>query len=337
MITTRVAVLGAGSWGTTLADLLARKGARVTLWSYEAEVATLIGEVHENPAYLPGVRLHDSLAATTDAQAAVRDADVLLSVSPAQHVRRVIAEAAPALREDARLVSASKGIEQGTLATMAEVFRDVLPAGVAASASFLSGPSFALEVARAQPTAVTLASRDEQAALEMQLLFQTPYFRVYTSDDVAGVELGGALKNVIALAAGMATGLGLGHNATAALITRGLAEIARLAAALGANPLTLSGLAGMGDLILTCTGSLSRNRHVGIELGRGRPLEDVLGEMTMVAEGVHTAKAARALALREGTEMPIVNEVNEVLFGDTTAREALERLMLREPKPELWS
>lgn len=332
-----VAVLGAGSWGTTLANLLAKKGCRVRLWSYETEVAETINGEHENPAYLPGVELHPSLRAVTSAAETVENASVIVSVSPAQHVRRVLGDARAAVDANAIVVSASKGIETGTLATMAEVCADTLPESVARSASFLSGPSFAVEVAREQPTAVTIASHDPAAAQRMQALFQTSYFRVYTSSDVAGVELGGALKNVIALAAGMATGLGLGHNATAALITRGLAEIARLASARGANPLTLSGLAGMGDLILTCTGSLSRNRHVGIELGRGRNVHDVLDEMTMVAEGVHTTRAAHALAIQEGIEMPIVAEVNAVLFGDTTARTALENLMLREPKPELWS
>jgi glycerol-3-phosphate dehydrogenase (NAD(P)+) len=336
-VSSKVAVLGAGSWGTTLANLLAKKGCRVKIWSYETEVAELINTVHENPAYLPGVALDASLSAVTSPLDAVADASVVVSVSPAQHVRRVITQASAALRPDVLIVSASKGIEKETLATMAAVFADVLPRSVAHGATFLSGPSFAIEVAREQPTAVTVASRDEQAAVRAQALFQTAYFRVYTSSDVAGVELGGALKNVVALAAGMAAGLGLGHNAAAALITRGLAEIARLAAARGANPLTLSGLAGMGDLLLTCTGDLSRNRHVGIELGRGRALHEILAEMTMVAEGVHTARAAHALAMQEGISMPIVAEVNAVLFGDTTAREALENLMLREPKPELWS
>jgi len=217
---------------------------------------------------------------------------------------------------------------------MAEVLRDVLPAEVAASAAFLSGPSFALEVARGLATAVTIASADHDAAVRAQQLFQTPYFRVYTSTDVVGVELGGALKNVIAIAAGMAVGLGLGNNATAALITRGLAEITRLGMARGADIRTLSGLSGMGDLILTCTGELSRNRHVGVELGLGRRLGAILSEMTMVAEGIDTARAAHALARREGIEMPIVEQVHAVLFEGTNARDALETLMLREPKPE---
>ncbi|MGH7449436.1 MAG: NAD(P)H-dependent glycerol-3-phosphate dehydrogenase, partial [Longimicrobiales bacterium] len=254
----------------------------------------------------------------------------------AQHVRGVMADAVKGMRRDAIVVGASKGIETTTLKTMAQVLAEVLPAEAAARACFLSGPSFALEVAQEQPTAVTIASHDEAAAAQAQDVFQTAYFRCYTSTDVAGVELGGALKNVIAVAAGMAVGLGLGHNAAAALITRGLAEITRLGVKLGANPLTLAGLAGMGDLILTCTGGLSRNRHVGVELGKGRSLDDVLAEMTMVAEGVQTTRAAHALALRSGIEMPIVAEVHAVLFEERTAAEAVENLMLREPKAELW-
>lgn len=330
-----VAVLGAGAWGTTLADLLARKGAEVRLWALEAEVAEAVSTRHENPVYLRGIPLHETLQATTSAADAVAGAGVVVSVSPSQHVRGVLSSAAPAVAGDALVVSASKGIERDTLATMAEVVEAVLPAHAPRSC-YLSGPSFALEVARGQPTAVTVASADAQAARTAQVLFQTPYFRVYTSDDVRGVELAGALKNVIALAAGMATGLGLGHNARAALITRGLAEIARLGVALGANPLTFAGLAGMGDLILTCTGELSRNRAVGQALGEGRTLEEILAGMNVVAEGVETTRAARALAERAGIEMPIVAEIHAVLFEGRRAREAVENLMLREPKPELW-
>lgn len=332
----RVAVIGAGSWGTALANLLSKKDCEVTLWSYEADVATAITEEHRNPRYLSEVPLHESLRATTSLEEALAGADHVVSVSPAQHVRRVMADAAAYMKPDALVISASKGIETTSLQTMAQVHAEVLPRPAASRACFLSGPSFALEVAQEQPTAVTIASHDANAAETAQQLFQTPYFRAYTSDDVVGVELGGALKNVIAVAAGMGVGLGLGHNATAALITRGLAEITRLGMRFGANPLTLSGLAGMGDLILTCTGGLSRNRHVGVELGRGRAIDDVLGEMTMVAEGVQTTKAAHALAQRAGIEMPIVAEVHAVLFEGTTAAEALENLMLREPKPELW-
>jgi glycerol-3-phosphate dehydrogenase (NAD(P)+) len=332
----RIGIIGAGSWGTALGDLLAGKGCDVALWSYEDDVAEAINARHENPRYLRGVRLDPSLRCTTSLEDAVHGAEFVVSVSPAQFVRGVLARATPALREDVTLVSASKGIERDTLCTMAEVIEETLPAAAVARATFLSGPSFAAEVARRLATAVTVAGRDGGAARAVQALFQTSYFRVYTSDDVVGVELGGALKNVIALAAGMAVGLGLGHNASAALMTRGLAEIARLGVARGANPLTFSGLAGMGDLILTCTGELSRNRHVGVELGRGRRLADVLGEMSMVAEGVDTTRAAHALAARMGIEMPIVAEVHAVLFEGRPPPAALEKLMLREPKPEFW-
>jgi len=332
----RVAVLGAGGWGTTLANLLAKKGSRVVLWSYEPEVAEAINQQRENRRYLRGIGLSPTLRAETDPAATVRGATVVLSASPAQHVRGVLEQVLPVLDEGALVVSASKGIEVGTLQTMAQVLAQLLSPALAARACYLSGPSFALEVAREQATAVTVASTDQAAALRAQQLFQTPYFRVYTSDDVAGVELGGSLKNVMAIAAGMAVGLGLGYNATAALITRGLAEMMRLGVALGANPLTLSGLAGMGDLILTCTGELSRNRHVGIELGRGRRLEEVLGETSMVAEGVDTTRSSFALARSVGIEMPIIAEVHAVLFEGRPAAEALANLMLREPKPELW-
>ena len=331
-----IGVIGAGNWGTALANLLAKKGSPVRLWAFEPDVAEAINARHENPRYLRGVQLHPALRATTDLADAVTGAAFVVSVSPAQHVRTVLGRVAPDLPPDALLVSASKGIEKSTLHTMAEVLLEVLPEGTARHASFLSGPSFALEVAREQPTAVTVASLDEDAAAHVQRLFQTSYFRVYTTADVTGVELGGALKNVIALAAGMAAGLGLGHNAIAALITRGLAEMGRLGEALGAERQTLAGLAGMGDLILTCTGDLSRNRYVGVELGRGRTLNDILSGMDMVAEGVDTARAAHALAQRVGIEMPIVAEVHAVLFEGRTAPEALENLMLREPKPEVW-
>jgi glycerol-3-phosphate dehydrogenase (NAD(P)+) len=330
----RIGVIGAGSWGTALANLLAKQGHEVTVWSFEPDVADAINTRHENPRYLSEIRLSPELRASGDLRATVRDAGMLLSVSPAQHVRGVMTDAASAMRKDALVVSASKGIEQDRLSTMAQVLAQVLPSS--ASTAYLSGPSFALEVAQEMPTAVTIASHDEAVAARAQELFQTAYFRAYTSDDVVGVELGGALKNVIAVAAGMVAGLGLGHNTTAALITRGLAEITRLAIEMGANPLTLSGLAGMGDLILTCTGGLSRNRHVGVELGKGRSLDDVLAGMTMVAEGVATTRAAHALAQRTGIEMPIVSEVHAVLFENKPAREALEALMLREPKAELW-
>jgi glycerol-3-phosphate dehydrogenase (NAD(P)+) len=332
----RIGVVGAGSWGTTLANLLAKKGHPVRLWSFEEDVTKAINATRENSVYLAGVALDERLTATSELAEAVGDAQVVLSVSPSQHVRNVMAEASRSLQPDALVVSASKGIETRSLETMAEVLADVLPPALGSSICFLSGPSFATEVSLEQPTAVTVAGRDADAARRTQDLFQTDYFRVYTSDDVMGVELGGALKNVMALAAGMAAGLGLGHNTRAALITRGLAEMTRLGIALGAQPLTFAGLAGMGDLILTCTGELSRNRTVGFALGQGRKLDEVLGEMRMVAEGVETARAAHALAEREGIEMPIVAEVHAVLFEGRPADEAVRNLMLREPKPEVW-
>ncbi|HUG41034.1 MAG TPA: NAD(P)H-dependent glycerol-3-phosphate dehydrogenase [Longimicrobiales bacterium] len=332
----RVAVAGAGSWGTTLANLLAKKGHPVVLWSFEEDVVEAITRTRTNPVYLPDVPLDDRLRATASLEEAVEGADVLVSVSPSQHVRQVMRRAARVMSRNALVVSASKGIETATLETMAEVLEDVLPEGTHRSTCFLSGPSFATEVAREQPTAVTVAARDTAAARQAQELFQTDYFRVYTSHDVIGVELGGSLKNVMALAAGMVAGLGYGHNTRAALITRGLAEMSRLGVSLGANPLTFMGLAGMGDLILTCTGELSRNRSVGYALGQGRKLDDVLREMRMVAEGVETSRAAHDLAQREGIEMPIVAEVHAVLFEGRPPDEAVRSLMLREPKAELW-
>ena len=331
----RVAVAGAGSWGTTLANLLAKKGHPVVLWSFEDEVTNAVNDTGMNTVYLPDVRLSENLRATSSLAEAVEGAEVVVSVSPSQHVRTIMRRAAQVMHRDTLVVSASKGIETSTLETMAEVLEDVLPEGTHRSTCFLSGPSFATEVAREHPTAVTIAARDTDAARRAQALFQTDYFRVYTSHDVIGVELGGSLKNVMALAAGMVSGLGFGHNTRAAMITRGLAEMSRLGTALGANPLTFMGLAGMGDLILTCTGELSRNRNVGFALGQGRRLADVLGEMRMVAEGVETSRAAHALAQREGIEMPIVAEVHAVLFEDRSPRDAVVNLMQREPKAEI--
>lgn len=332
----RIGVIGAGSWGTTLANLLSLKGHEVVVWSFEADVAEAINVEHRNVTYLPDIALDEGLRATVDLCEAVEGAGVVLSVTPSQHVRGVIAGVAETLRPETLVVSASKGIETASLQTMAEVLDDVLPEPVNGHLCFLSGPTFAVEVAKQEPTAVTVASHHPRLARQAQALFQTAYFRVYTSTDVPGVELGGAVKNVIALAAGMATGLGLGHNTIAALITRGLAEITRLGVALGANPMTFAGLAGMGDLILTCTGGLSRNRSVGEQLGRGRALDEVLGEMKMVAEGVETARATHRLAQREGVEMPIAAEVYAVLFDGRPPATAVRNLMTREPKPEVW-
>ena len=332
----RIAVVGAGSWGTALANLLAKKGLETVLWSFEADVAAAIRREHRNPTYLSEIVLDPRLRVTESIPEAVEGAAVVVSVSPSHVVRTVMGQAAAHVREDALVVSASKGIEERSLHTMDGVLTEVLGQGSEERTAFLSGPSFALEVALEHPTAVTMASRNAEAAQRAQGLFQTDYFRVYTNPDVAGVELGGALKNVIAIAAGVVDGLGFGHNTRAALITRGLAEITRLGVALGADALTFAGLAGMGDLILTCTGALSRNHTVGVELGRGRPIGEILGGMTMVAEGVRTARAARELAERQGIEMPIVEEVYALLYEDRPPRDAVENLMLREPKPEQW-
>jgi glycerol-3-phosphate dehydrogenase (NAD(P)+) len=332
----RVAVVGAGSWGTALANVLAKKGIETVLWSYEREVAEAIEREHRNPRYLSEIALDPRLRATCELVAAVEGAEVVVSVSPSHVVRDVLGSAAPHLRGDTLVVSASKGIEVETLKPMDGVLADILPPALAHRAAFLSGPSFALEVGQEYPTAVTMASRDEDAARTAQELFQTDYLRVYTNTDVTGVEIGGALKNVIAIASGVVDGLGFGHNTRAALITRGLAEMTRLGVALGADPLTFSGLAGMGDLILTCTGALSRNRAVGVDLGKGLSLEEILGGMTMVAEGVRTTRSARDLAHRTGVEMPIVEEVYALLYEGRPAREAVENLMLRAPKAERW-
>ena len=333
----RAAVIGAGAWGTALADLLARKGVPTTLWSHEPEVSECIERDRVNCRYLDGVPLDERLRATSSMQEAVEGAAWVLSVSPSHVVRPVMTDAARYLAPDAVVVSASKGIENESLMSMDEVLGEVLPPRAAAETVYLSGPSFALEVAQGHPTAVTVASRSAQAAERAQELFQTPRFRVYTASDVRGVELGGALKNVIAIAAGAAEGLGFGHNTRAALITRGLAEITRLGVAAGAQPRTFAGLAGMGDLILTCTGALSRNRTVGFELGKGRQLPEILGSMAAVAEGVRTARSARDLAARMEIEMPIVETVYAMLYEGMAARDAVEALMLREPKAEHWS
>jgi glycerol-3-phosphate dehydrogenase (NAD(P)+) len=330
-----IAVIGAGSWGTALAKVLADKGHAVTLWARAPEHAAEIQDQRVNAKYLPGAMLPATLTATADLEAAVRDKRFVVSVVPSHTVRDVLGRAGKAMRGDAIVVSASKGIENETLATMDEVLKDILPARVGSQLAFLSGPSFAKEVGAGLPTAVVMASRDRRIAEESAALFIGERFRVYTSDDVPGVELGGALKNVMAIAAGVADGLGLGFNSRAALITRGLAEISRLAVRKAANPLTLAGLAGLGDLVLTCTGDLSRNRQVGMGLGRGQTLREVLAGMSQVAEGVKTTKSAHDLAQRLGVEMPITDAMYRIVYEDQPAREAVHALMGRAPKHEL--
>jgi len=331
---TRVAVVGAGSWGTALSAVLSKKGHDVCLWAYEPEVADQISRDRENGSYLSGIKLPENLRSTADLGRALRGAEIVVSVSPAQVVGPVMAEAAPHIVDDALIISASKGIETTTLRRMDEVIAQVLSPAQIDRFTVLSGPSFALEVANEIPTAVVAASKSEDAAVAVQDLFQTEYLRVYTGSDVIGVELGGALKNVVALGAGVVAGLGCGHNTLAALITRGLAEMCRLGVAMGADASTFSGLAGMGDLFLTCTGMLSRNRTVGYRLGQGEALETILGEMSALAEGVATAHAVHDLAAQYGVEMPIAEEVFGILTQGNDPERALKNLMERDPKPE---
>lgn len=328
-----IAVLGAGSWGTTLANLLACKGETVRIWAYEAEVVAAINRQRENPMFLPGVPLAASLRAEADAPSAVAGADVIVSASPSHAVRSVLLRVADAVKPGTLVVSVTKGIETDTLALMSQVYAECAP-GVRFAA--LSGPSFAAEVCQGQPTAVVAAALDDATARDAQQVFATPAFRVYSGRDVIGVELAGALKNVIAIAAGILEGLGLGHNPRAALITRGLAEITRLGLAMGADPATFAGLAGMGDLVLTTTGSLSRNRTLGVELASGLSLEEHRRAHRSVAEGVNTARAGAALGARYGVELPIVHQVCEVLFSGKPPGEGIAELMGRELKPEQW-
>ena len=330
---TLVAVLGAGSWGTTLANLLAAKGESVRLWAYEPEVVEAINRSHETSVFLPGVRLEAGLHAFTDPREAVADAPVIVSAPPSHAVRSVVNRIRGVVRPGTLVVSATKGIETDTLALMSAVFEECLPEARFAA---LSGPSFAIEVCQGQPTLVVAAARDESTARDAQRIFATPRFRVYSHDDVVGVELAGALKNVIAIAAGILEGLGMGHNPRAALITRGLAEITRLGVALGAKPLTFAGLAGIGDLILTTTGDLSRNRGLGVALGQGHTLDEYRAAHRSVAEGANTSKAGAALGVRTGVELPITQKVCEVLFSGKPAREGIAELMARELKSEQW-
>lgn len=328
----QAAVLGAGSWGTALAMHLARTGHPVRLWARDPALVRDMLARRANAVYLPDVAFPAGLQATDSLDYALDDAELVVCAVPSHGVRSVIRAAAPLLHRHATVVSATKGIESDTLLRISQVLDEELLHRH--SVVVLSGPSFAAEVAREMPTAVCVASGDTAAAEQVQGEFRSRYLRLYASDDVVGVEIGGALKNVIAIAAGVVEGMGIGHNALAALITRGLVEMSRLAGALGARRETLAGLTGLGDLVLTCTGSLSRNRHVGMELARGRPLAEITGSMKMVAEGVRTTAAALALGERHGVELPITVQMHAVLEGRTTARAAVEELMLRRQRAE---
>jgi glycerol-3-phosphate dehydrogenase (NAD(P)+) len=328
-------VIGAGAFGTALATVLAQNGNNVRLWTRSREHAAAIEAQRENAAYLPGVVLAPAIEATADLEWALAGAERVVCAIPVQATRAVMQSAAPFLPSQVPIVSVAKGIENTTLLTVTELLEDCLPEVHHPYLAALSGPSFAEELARRMPTAVTIASHREKIATLWQSAFQTDTFRLYTSGDVVGVQLGGALKNVIAIAAGISDGLGFGHNARAALVTRGLAEMTRLAMAKGANPLTLSGLSGIGDLMLTCTSELSRNRRVGFELGKGKPLRTVLKETRQIAEGVKTAESARGLARKLGVELPICEQVCAVASEGKNPRAAFIELMRRLPKPEL--
>jgi len=327
----RVAVLGAGSWGTALAVHCGRIGHDVRLWGRDRALVDEMVRARENAGYLPGVRLGDTVTPVASLDAALQDAPMVIAAVPSHGMRHVLREAAPRLRKGAILVSATKGLETDSLDRMSQIMTEEAGGHPIA---VLSGPSFALEVARGMPTAVVVASADAAAVTRVQDSLRGPTLRLYASDDVTGVEFGGALKNVIAIAAGVVEGLGIGHNAMAALITRGLVEMSRLACAEGSRRETLAGLSGLGDLVLTCTGDLSRNRRVGIELGRGRSLPEILSQTRMVAEGVRTTGAALALGARHGVELPLAAQMSLVLEGRTTAREAVEVLMLRPQRSE---
>jgi glycerol-3-phosphate dehydrogenase (NAD(P)+) len=334
----RVAIIGAGAWGTGLAIVLGRKGNHaVRLWANETEVCESIAACRVNDRFLPGFTLSDTVQATNDIHSALEGAEIVVSVMPSQHCRALFERMVPSLRPEMLFVSCTKGLEEGTLLRMTEVIGDVLRAhAFTPRVAALSGPSFAAEVARGDPTAVTVASIDAELTRTVQHAFNDSRFRVYTNDDVIGVELGGALKNIIAIAAGVCDGLGLGHNSVAALITRGLAEVARLAVACGGRLDTMAGLAGLGDLVLTCTGDLSRNRTVGVELGRGGTLPDIIARMRgAVAEGVFTTKVAVALARKKGVEMPITEQMYAILENGKSAQQAIEDLMTRAAKREV--
>jgi glycerol-3-phosphate dehydrogenase (NAD(P)+) len=331
----RCTVLGAGSWGTALASLLAGKGHGVTAWDKDQAVLDDIARNHRNERYLPGLALPSNLHATPDVAKALEGAELVVVAVPSHAVRSAAIEAKRHIHAGTPAVCVAKGIEVETLMTMSEVLEDVFPVPLHPYLAVLSGPSFAKEVARGLPTAVTVAARWERIAKQVQDAFHTQSFRPYTSTDVVGVEIGGCVKNVVAIAAGISDGFGFGANALAALVTRGLAEISRLAVRKGANPLTLAGLAGLGDLVLTCSSDQSRNRTVGRGLAAGRTAEEIQKELGQVAEGVRNARSARELAHKLGVEMPITETVYRILYEKLAPKEGVTALMMRDPKPEM--
>ena len=333
----QIAVIGGGAWGTGIAIVLGRKGThRVRLWAHETEVCDSINTRRVNETFLPGRHIPESVTAGNDLASVLDGAQIVVSVMPSQHCRGLFERMRPWLQAHMLVVSATKGLEESSLQRMTEVIAQVLQRNGGAAIGALSGPSFAQEVARGDPTAITIASQDPALLRTVQQEFSDPSFRVYTNSDVVGVELGGALKNIVAIAAGICDGLGLGHNSAAALITRGLAEMTRLVVACGGRAETMAGLAGLGDLVLTCTGGLSRNRSVGVELGRGRKLPEVLAGMHgMVAEGIFTTTAAVGLARARSVEMPITEQMHAILHQGKPPREAIHELMTRSGKSEL--
>lgn len=330
-----IAVLGAGSWGTTLAILLADNSHEVTLWSYRVDTTKAINERRENPEFLPGIPIPEAVRATGDLPKAVAGAQVIVAAVPSQFLRAVVTDLKHLPPENLLVVNVAKGIENGTLMTMSEMLHDTIPGLDPSRIATLSGPSHAEEVSRKIPTTVVAASMNPETAQMVQRIFMTPYFRVYASTDLRGVELGGALKNVIAIAAGIIDGAHLGDNTKAAVMTRGIAEIARMGVALGAHVRTFSGLSGIGDLMVTCMSRHSRNRHVGVEIGKGKKLPEILAGMVMVAEGIATTQSAYELAVKLGVEAPIISEVHKILFEGKDPLVACHDLMTRDPKGEV--
>jgi glycerol-3-phosphate dehydrogenase (NAD(P)+) len=331
----KASVFGAGSFGTAVAQVLATNFEEVALWARDPALVEAVNGRHENPGYLPGLPLSPRVKATTDVESAAAGTELVVMAVPSQAVRGFLQASHLVLPPHVPVVTIAKGIENETLCTMTEVLEQCLPESFFPSIAVLSGPSFAKEMMARLPTVVTVAARLERTAKAVQAMFSSEVFRTYTSTDVVGVQVGGALKNVIAIAAGVSDGMGLGHNSRAAIITRGLAEISRIAVRMGGNPLTLSGLAGMGDLVLTCTGELSRNRTVGFQLGQGRAMEDILAQMKQVAEGVKTARSARDLAAKFQVELPICQQVYALAYEGKSPRAVLMELMVRSPKSEL--
>jgi glycerol-3-phosphate dehydrogenase (NAD(P)+) len=332
----RITVLGAGSWGTTLSILLAQNAHSVTLWSYRERYTDDIRTKRENPSFLPGIRIPERVVPTSDLLSSVQDAEMIVAAVPSQFIRSVMVRLKHLPFDKIIVVNVAKGVENGTLMTMSEMLHDTIPNLPTRSIATLSGPSHAEEVSKQIPTTVVAASVESETAKLVQSVFMAHYFRVYVSNDLRGVELGGSLKNVIAIAAGIVDGANLGDNTKAALMTRGIAEITRVGVALGAHARTFAGLSGIGDLMVTCMSRHSRNRSVGVEIGKGRKLPDILSEMVMVAEGVETARSAKELAKRTGVESPIINEVYKMLFEGKNPHDACYDLMTRDPKGEVY-